>query len=91
MTTEETTILGNQSKVTIALLIGLIGLTAAGTWKAFESEYRLRALEQSMRQNWTELDMRIWANQLSNKNPELIVPDPEHYNTPNFFANPITK
>jgi hypothetical protein len=83
---EENTVIGQSSRVSVALLAMIFTVTTAaaagGARWATRIETRLESIEKSLDgvggDRWTESDMKSWASALENSNPSVRVPDVKH-------------
>lgn len=74
-----------ESKVSIALLTGILGVsitaTAGGAFWVAQVNTRLaaieRALEGANHNAWSHADMVLWTERLRHTNPNILVPVPE--------------
>lgn len=82
---EEHTVIGQGTRVSIALLAMIFGVTttaaAGGAAWATQITARLESIEKKLESSsdvWTESDMKAWSVELGLKNPTLSIPPPEH-------------
>lgn len=76
-----------DSKVSVALLTGILGVsitaTAGGAVWVAQVNARLRSIEEALKESnslaWTHADMILWTERLRHANPTLVIPVPEHY------------
>lgn len=79
---EERTTVGQNSKVSVAILLVTISASGGGAAWATSVNNRLSNIEAHIAKprsdNWTESDMKAWSAELGNRNPEIVVPAAEH-------------